>query len=67
MTTTQPPRINYDALVKEDRVHGSVYTDLQIFAEEMEKIFHRGWVYVGHAGEIPNPGDFRLIASSSFF
>jgi phenylpropionate dioxygenase-like ring-hydroxylating dioxygenase large terminal subunit len=52
--------IDYDALVKEDRVHGSVYTDPQIFAEEMERIFHRGWVYVGHAGEVPEPGDFRL-------
>ncbi|MBI3798938.1 MAG: Rieske 2Fe-2S domain-containing protein [Deltaproteobacteria bacterium] len=52
--------IDYDALVKEDRVHGSVYAEPRIFAEEMERIFHRGWVYVGHAGEIPEPGDFRL-------
>jgi phenylpropionate dioxygenase-like ring-hydroxylating dioxygenase large terminal subunit len=52
--------IDYDALVKDDRVHGQVYTDPAIFEEEMDKIFHRGWVYVGHAGEIPNPGDFRL-------
>ncbi|HKA56260.1 MAG TPA: aromatic ring-hydroxylating dioxygenase subunit alpha [Candidatus Binatia bacterium] len=52
--------IDYDALVKEDRVHGSVYTDAQIFTEEMEKIFYRGWVYVGHTGEVPEPGDFRL-------
>lgn len=53
-------RIDYDALVKDDRIHGNVYTDPDIFEEEMAKIFHRGWVYVGHAGEIPNPGDFRL-------
>src|SRR5215831_19072070 len=52
--------IDYDALVKDDRVHGLVYTDPTIFEEEMDKIFSRGWVYVGHAGEIPNPGDFRL-------
>lgn len=51
---------NYDALVKEDRVHGSVYTNQDIYEEELEKIFHRGWVYVGHASEIPNPGDFRV-------
>lgn len=51
--------INYDALVKEDRVHGRVYTDPAIFEEEMDKIFSRGWVYVGHASEIPRPGDFR--------
>lgn len=52
--------IDYNELVKEDRVHGRVYTDPEIFAEEFDKIFHRGWVYVGHDSEIPNPGDFRL-------
>jgi len=52
--------IDYDALVKEDRVHLSLYTDPAIFADEMNKIFHRGWVYVGHQGEVPNQGDFRL-------
>jgi phenylpropionate dioxygenase-like ring-hydroxylating dioxygenase large terminal subunit len=51
--------INYDALVKNDRVHGRVYTDPAIFEEEMDKIFSQGWVYVGHIGEIPHPGDFR--------
>ncbi len=52
--------INYAALVKDDRVHGRVYTDPAIFEEEMDKIFSRGWVYVGHAGEIPQRGDFRV-------
>lgn len=52
--------IDYDLLVKEDRVHLSLYTDPGIFADEMDKIFHRGWVYVGHQGEIPRQGDFRL-------
>jgi phenylpropionate dioxygenase-like ring-hydroxylating dioxygenase large terminal subunit len=51
---------NYDELVKDDRVHGRVYTDPAIFQEEMDKIFARGWVYVGHASEIPKPGDFRV-------
>jgi phenylpropionate dioxygenase-like ring-hydroxylating dioxygenase large terminal subunit len=52
--------IDYNALVKDDRVHGRVYTDPAIFKEELDKIFSRGWVYVGHASEIPNPGDFRV-------
>jgi len=52
--------IDYNALVKEDRVHGQVYTDPAIFEEEMDKIFSRGWVYVGHASEIPQSGDFRV-------
>jgi phenylpropionate dioxygenase-like ring-hydroxylating dioxygenase large terminal subunit len=52
--------ISYDELVEDERVHGRVYTDPAIFAEEMDKIFARGWVYVGHASEIPRSGDFRV-------
>ncbi|HTW88225.1 MAG TPA: Rieske 2Fe-2S domain-containing protein [Candidatus Binataceae bacterium] len=52
-------KINYHALVKPDRVHSRLYTDPAIFDEELERIFHRGWVFVGHRGEVPNPGDFR--------
>jgi phenylpropionate dioxygenase-like ring-hydroxylating dioxygenase large terminal subunit len=52
--------VNYDALVREDRVHSRVYTDPRVFDDEMERIFHRGWVFVGHASEIPKPGDYRL-------
>jgi phenylpropionate dioxygenase-like ring-hydroxylating dioxygenase large terminal subunit len=51
--------IDYDNLVLSDRVHGSIYTDPAIFDDEMDRIFHRGWVYVGHESEIPKPGDFR--------
>jgi phenylpropionate dioxygenase-like ring-hydroxylating dioxygenase large terminal subunit len=45
-------------LVKRDRVHGSVYTDPAIFELEMERIFGRAWVYLGHDSQIPEPGDF---------
>jgi phenylpropionate dioxygenase-like ring-hydroxylating dioxygenase large terminal subunit len=53
-------KFDYDFLVQKDRVHSLVYTDPEIFSDEMDKIFHRGWVYVGHVGEVPNPGDFRM-------
>ncbi len=62
MTTTSRPSIDYEALVKDDRVHGRVYLDPDIFEDEFERIFHRGWVYVGHASEIPEPGDYRLTS-----
>lgn len=54
-----PSGINYESLVLSDRVHGSIYTDPAIFDQEMDRIFHRGWVYVGHESEIPKPGDFQ--------
>jgi len=46
-------------LVRPDRVHRLVYTDPDIFADEMAKVFGRGWTYVAHESEIPSPNDFR--------
>lgn len=50
--------IDYASLVTDDGVHGSVYTDPAVFADEMERIFTRGWVFVGHDSEIPDAGDW---------
>lgn len=58
-----PPTINYETLVREDEngffVSGRVYQDPAIFADEMDRIFTRGWVFVGHESEVPQPGDYR--------
>ena len=54
----EPHQIDYGRLVGEDRVHGSLYADPDVFADEMERIFTRGWVFVGHESEIPEPGDW---------
>ena len=54
-----PFRASYDDLILEDRVHGSVYTDPEIFEDEMAKIFSTGWVYVGHESQVPQPGDYH--------
>jgi phenylpropionate dioxygenase-like ring-hydroxylating dioxygenase large terminal subunit len=49
---------DYNALVLPDRVSGRVYCDAEIFRDEMERIWHREWIYVAHASEVPEPGDF---------
>ncbi|HXG36983.1 MAG TPA: Rieske 2Fe-2S domain-containing protein [Dehalococcoidia bacterium] len=55
--------INIDELIRETpdqfRVRGRVYTDPDIFDLEMENIFYRAWVYLGHASEIPDGGDYK--------
>jgi phenylpropionate dioxygenase-like ring-hydroxylating dioxygenase large terminal subunit len=48
----------YERLIKSDKVHGSLYTDQQIFGEELRKIWYRTWVYVGHESEVPQPNDY---------
>ena len=34
-----------------------IFADPEVFALEQDRIFGRGWFFVGHESEIPNPGD----------
>lgn len=47
------------SLIEPGRVHRRVYTDADIFELEMERIFGRAWLFVGHESQVPNPGDYR--------
>src|SRR5438874_9323814 len=60
MTLTDLPRtgIPYDQLIEPSRVHGSLYTRPEIFAEELAKIWYTTWVFVGHVSEVARPGDY---------
>ncbi|HEX4210400.1 MAG TPA: aromatic ring-hydroxylating dioxygenase subunit alpha [Candidatus Binataceae bacterium] len=50
--------IDYNQLVLADRISGKLYCDPTIFREELERIWHRGWIYVAHESEVPEPGDY---------
>ncbi len=45
-------------LVQKERVHRSIYTDPAIFDLEMQRIFGRAWVYIGHKSQVPKAGDY---------
>jgi len=45
-------------LVQPTRVHSSVYTDEALFALEMERIWDRAWIYIGHESQVKAPGDY---------
>jgi phenylpropionate dioxygenase-like ring-hydroxylating dioxygenase large terminal subunit len=45
-------------LIERDRVHGSLYTDPEIFESELQRIWYRTWVYIGHVSEVPEPNDY---------
>lgn len=56
MTTTTT--IDYGELVTTDRVSSRLYVEPSVFDDEMERIFGRTWVYVGHDSEISEPNDY---------
>ncbi|WCP15969.1 2-halobenzoate 1,2-dioxygenase large subunit (plasmid) [Sphingobium sp. AntQ-1] len=47
-------------MVKNGMVHADVYTDPDIFELEMDRLFQKCWMFVGHESEIAEPGMFRL-------
>ena len=63
MTTAAMPAAATQAvgrLVDAERgiVSREIFVNDGIFAEELEKLFARAWLFVGHESQIPEPGDY---------
>ena len=55
----QSIKLNAADLVEDGRVHKRLYSDPNIFEEELDKVFNNTWVYVGHVSEVPDVGSFK--------
>ena len=58
--------IEIDRAIGAGLAHGltlpaSWYTDAAIFEAEKQRIFRKLWQYVGHAGQVREPGDFFTV------
>ena len=58
MSKAQNGSAAYAKLVEPDRVHKSLYTDQEIFQAELDNIFYKSWIYVGHESQVKEPGDY---------
>jgi len=55
---TAPPGL--DGLADGDSVDRRVYTDPEVFAAEMQRVFGRAWLYVAHESQVERPGQYVL-------
>jgi phenylpropionate dioxygenase-like ring-hydroxylating dioxygenase large terminal subunit len=49
------------ALVQPGRVHRDVYLSAELFALEQQHFFANTWSYLGHASQVPAPGDYLAV------
>jgi phenylpropionate dioxygenase-like ring-hydroxylating dioxygenase large terminal subunit len=57
--------LDFAELVQDSRIAPEVYSDPALFDLEMERLFGRTWLYVGHESQVPEAGDYfttRLAA-----
>lgn len=54
-------QLNLSELVQDHRVHRKIYTEPNVFAREVERIFENGWVFLGHDSEVAEPGDYKMV------
>ncbi|MDG1906643.1 MAG: aromatic ring-hydroxylating dioxygenase subunit alpha [Arenicella sp.] len=45
-------------LVHDTKAHKSVYTDAGVFDVEMQKLWGKSWIFVGHESQVAQRGDF---------
>jgi phenylpropionate dioxygenase-like ring-hydroxylating dioxygenase large terminal subunit len=43
---------------EEGTIDRSIFVDPTVFRQEMEQLFARAWLFVGHESQIPQPGDY---------
>jgi p-cumate 2,3-dioxygenase subunit alpha len=51
--------IRKDTAASRFQISRAAYTDPEIYKLEMDRIFAKCWLYVGHTSELEKPGDFK--------
>src|SRR5438045_9764410 len=47
--------------LKAGQISREIFVNEAIYQEELERVFARAWLFVGHESQIPNPGDFAVF------
>lgn len=59
---------NVGASLQDGLLPARVFNDQDVFQLELERVFGKSWLFVGHESEIPDPGDYaqRYLGTDPF-
>jgi phenylpropionate dioxygenase-like ring-hydroxylating dioxygenase large terminal subunit len=59
---------NVASALEDGVVPALIYNNEDVHRAEIDRIFNRAWVFIGHESEVPHPGDYclRYIANDPF-
>ena len=58
MATLSTPAMGNLVDLERGRVSRKIYTDDELYRHELEQVFARAWLFVGHESQVSNPDDF---------
>ena len=56
----QPGRMQSLVDMDDGIIGREIFVDTDIYQQELERVFARTWLYIGHESQIPNPNDFFI-------
>ena len=56
--TEQPGRVRDLVDMKSGHISRDIFVSDELYQQELERVFARTWLFIGHTSQIPNPNDF---------
>ena len=60
VTLSQPGGMSSLVDMDEGTISREIFVDQDIYQQELERVFARTWLYIGHESQVPNPNDFFI-------